>query len=84
MVCCFHCSRSSNVEFFEQLQHVGVSPKEDVQPGFVPVTVFILPGGDFTAQYIPTLVNDRRVACIYQILGTRLARLVLLLRSQRA
>jgi hypothetical protein len=32
-----------DVQLFEQLQHVWVSPKKDVQPGFVPVAIFILP-----------------------------------------
>ena len=43
-----------NVKFFEELEHIRICTKEDVEAGFVPVAISIFPGGYFAAEYVPT------------------------------
>mmetsp|Transcript_14786 Transcript_14786/g.34204 ORF Transcript_14786/g.34204 Transcript_14786/m.34204 type:complete len:308 (-) Transcript_14786:412-1335(-) len=59
-----------NVEFVEQIHHVGVGSKENVQTSFDPITVLVLPRRHFSTQNIPGLVDNRFVTGIRQILGT--------------
>jgi hypothetical protein len=58
-----------DVELSEQLAHVAVSAEEDVQTGFIPVTVVVLPGRHLAAEHITGFVHHRRVAGIHQIFG---------------
>ena len=41
-----------NVQLLEQLKHVRVGPKKNVQARFVPVTVLVLPGSDLATEAI--------------------------------
>jgi hypothetical protein len=59
-----------NAQFFEQLQHIGVGSEEDVKTGFVPVSVFIFPGGHFAPQNISSFQNYGSMTGIYQVFCT--------------
>ena len=59
-----------NAQLGKQLQHVGIGAKKDVQTGFVPVAVFVLPGRHLAAEHIAGFVNHRGMAGIAQVFGT--------------
>mmetsp|Transcript_19464 Transcript_19464/g.42292 ORF Transcript_19464/g.42292 Transcript_19464/m.42292 type:complete len:655 (-) Transcript_19464:324-2288(-) len=58
-----------DVEFVEQIHHVGVGSKENVQTSFDPIAVRVLPRRDFSAQHVPGFVHNGFVAGVRQVLG---------------
>mmetsp|Transcript_10220 Transcript_10220/g.25572 ORF Transcript_10220/g.25572 Transcript_10220/m.25572 type:complete len:215 (+) Transcript_10220:1047-1691(+) len=60
-----------NVELREEVHHVGVCPKEDVETCFDPITIFILPRRHLAAEDIACLQYDRLMTRIREVLGAR-------------
>ena len=63
-----------NPELVEQVHHVRVRAEKDVQARLDPVTVLVLPRGDFPAEDIARLVHNGNVAGFREVLGAREAR----------
>ena len=58
-----------DAQLSEELQHVGVSPEENMQAGFIPVAVLVLPGGHLATEHIARLHDHGRVARIAEVFG---------------
>ena len=57
-----------DAELGEEVHHVGVCAEEDVEAGFYPVAVLVLPGRHLTAQDVAGFVHDRSVPSVNKIL----------------
>ena len=62
-----------NVQLLEQLAHVAIGAKENMEPGFVPIAILVLPGRHLAAKHVPGLHHHRGVARITEIFGARQA-----------
>ena len=62
-----------DVQLAEQVHHVRIRAKENVQPGFNPIPIFVFPRGNFTTQHVSRFQNDRFVTGFGEVLAARQA-----------
>ena len=60
-----------DVEFLEQVHHVGVRAEEDVKAGLDPIPVLVLPRRYLAAEHVPALEHDGNVTRICEVLCAR-------------
>ena len=58
-----------NIQLGEELAHVAIGAKKDMQAGFIPVTVLVLPGRHLAAEHVPGLEHDRHMAGVAEVFG---------------
>ena len=56
-------------QLLEQVLDVGIGPEEDVEARLVGVAVGVAPGGDFAAEEVAPLEDDRDVSRVGDVLG---------------
>ena len=59
------------LELREEVHHIRVGAKKDVEAGLDPISVGVLPSGHLATEYMTSLVHHRHVARVREVLGTR-------------